>query len=131
MVNAINSALSGLKAASKRIAVSAQNIANQHSTKTVVNGQVSNTPYIAQRVDQVSLSGGGVQVIARDVNPPSATVFDPDNPDADANGAVAVPNVSLEDEAINQKLASTAYKANLNVIKVQDTLDQSLLDILS
>lgn len=131
MVNAINAALSGLSAASRRIQVSAANIANQHSTKTIVDGNVVNRPYVAQRVQQVSVAGGGVITQVRDVNPTSTPLFDPDDPDADANGFVAYPNVKLENEIVEQKIASYDYKANLKTIKVQQEMEQSLLDILS
>ncbi|MFO0389862.1 MAG: flagellar basal body rod protein FlgC [Alphaproteobacteria bacterium] len=131
MVNAINAALSGLSAASRRVQVSAANIANQQSTKTVVDGNVVNSPYVAQRVKQVSLAGGGVITQVRDVNPTSTPLFDPDDPDADANGFVAYPNVKLENEIVEQKIASYDYKANLKTIKVQQEMEQSLLDILS
>jgi flagellar basal-body rod protein FlgC len=131
MVNAINSALSGLNAASRRLQVSANNIANMQSTKTVVTGTEVNSPYVAQRVQQVSQAGGGVSVKVQDVSPASSQVFDPENPDADSNGFVAYPNVSLETEIINQKIATYDYKASLKTLKVQDELEQSLLDILS
>jgi flagellar basal-body rod protein FlgC len=131
MVNAINAALSGLSAASRRVQVSAANIANMHSTKTVVDGNVVNSPYVAQRVQQVSQAGGGVITQVRDVSPASTPLFDPEDPDADANGFVAYPNVKLENEIVEQKIASYDYKANLKTIKVQQEMEQSLLDILS
>ncbi len=131
MVNAINSALSGLSAAARRLHVSANNIANIHSTKTVVDGNTVNAPYVPKRVDQVSQAGGGVTTVVKDINPASTKLFDPDDPDADTEGFVAYPNVNLETEIVNQKIASYDYKANLKTIKVQDELEQSLLDILS
>ena len=131
MVNAINSALSGLAAASKRLQVSANNIANMHSTRTVVDGNEVVSPYIAQQVQQISQAGGGVTTRVQDVNPRSTPIFNPEDPDADANGFVAYPNVSLENEIVNQKIASYDYKANLKTIKVQQEMEQSLLDILS
>lgn len=131
MISPINSALSGLSAASKRLSVSANNIANINSTQTIKDGQVINKPYVAQKVEQISLSGGGVQVKIKDVDPASTQVYNPEDPAADENGFVAFPNVSLENEIINQKLATYDYKANLRTLKVQDELEQSLLDILS
>lgn len=131
MLNPVNIALSGLQAASKRVAVSASNIANQSSTTSLSGGQVVNQPYVAQRVDQVSLSGGGVQAITRDVNPSTVPFFDPSNPSADENGIVNLPNVDTATELVNQKIATYDYQANLSVLKTQDEIEQSLLDILS
>src|SRR5687768_2350807 len=101
MVSAIDSALSGLAASSKRLQVSANNIANQFSTKTVIDGQTVDQPPAAQRVDQVSLSGGGVQAIVRDANPGTVTV-----PDIDNGGTKEVPNVDLANELIQIQIAS-------------------------
>lgn len=129
MVSSINTALSGLNAASKRLAVSSNNIANQNSTKSLENGQTVDKPYVPQRVEQISLENGGVKTVVKDVDPATVTQFDPDNPDADANGGIQVPNVSLESEIINQKIATYDYKANLKTLKVQDDLLKSLLDI--
>lgn len=131
MVSAINSALSGLAAASKRIEVSANNIANQFSTQSIVDGQVTNNPYTPQRVDQISLSNGGIETKVKDVNPPTTPVYDPENPSADASGVVQLPNVDQAEQLIDQKIASYDYKANLKTIQVQDDLNKSLLDIIS
>lgn len=121
--------LSGLRAASTRIAVAADNIANQNSTSREENGRVVREPYVPRQVDQVSLSEGGTQALLRDRNPASVPIFDPDDPDADADGTVRAPNVNLETETVNLIAARSAYKANLNAIKIQADVLNSLLDI--
>lgn len=126
MVSAIDSALSGIAAASKRIQVSANNLANQNSTQTNNNGQITDQPYTPQRVDQISLSNGGVQAIVKDVNP--ATV---DVPDLQTGQLTKSPNVDTANELIQMQLASYDFKANLKTIKVQDELFKNLLDIQS
>lgn len=131
MVNAIGAALSGLRAASRRIEVSSANLANQFSTKTRVDGVLTNEPYRAQVVDQVSIKEGGVQTLVRDANPAVVPLFNPADPAADARGIVNMPNVDTANEAINIKIASNSYRANLSTLKVQDEMEQSLLDILS
>jgi flagellar basal-body rod protein FlgC len=131
MVSSINTALSGLAFAGKRLEAGASNIANQFSTKSKVNGQTVDQPYTPKRVQGVSVEGGGVQSVVTDVTPATTTVFDPQHPDADANGAVQFPNVDIAAELVNQKIASYDYKANLKTIKVADELHKSLLDILS
>jgi flagellar basal-body rod protein FlgC len=130
MVSAINNALSGLFAAGRRLEVSANNIANQFSTKSRIDGETVNTPYIAQQVDQISLSNGGVTTQVRDVDPKTITIPDTNNPEASEDGTIQAPNVNLEKELINTLVASYDYKANLKTIKVQKDLDKSLLDIL-
>ncbi len=124
MVSSIDTALSGLNAASKRLEVSANNLANQFSTKSVTDGKVSDTPYSAQRVDQISLSSGGVTTQVSNTNPATNTVADPQG------GLQQVPNVDTANELIQTKLASYDFKANLKTIQAQDNMFKNLLDII-
>ena len=128
MVSAIDSAVSGLAAAGKILEISAQNIANQSSTKTQVNGKTINAPYVPQKVDTVTLSDGAVKAQVSNVNPATVTV--PSN-NPQSNGTQQVPNVDQAQELVNQQIAANTYKANLKTIKVQENLDKSLLDITS
>lgn len=129
MVSSINVALSGLNAAGTRLGVSANNIANQFSTTTTINGQTQNTPFKPQQVQQTALPGGGVRTQVVDANNPTTQRFAPTDPSADENGQVESPNVNLEQEIVNTITAGYDYRANLKVLKVQDNLQQSLLDI--
>ncbi|MGE0755007.1 MAG: flagellar basal body rod protein FlgC [Alphaproteobacteria bacterium] len=131
MVDAIGSALSGLRAASTRISVSANNLANQQSTSTRVGGQVLQEPFRPQRVEQVSQSTGGVLARVRDASPATIKVYDPTSPAANSEGLVELPNVDTATELVNQRIATYDYKANLTSIKAQDDLQQSLLDIFT
>src|SRR5688572_25223437 len=130
MTSAMDVALSGLNAASKKLEVAAKNIANIHSTKSLINGQTVNQPYYAQKLDQVSLSTGGVLALQSTASNPTQTVYNPRDPAAGADGTVEMPNVDLADEMVNMIIARNAFKASLNTIKVQDRITQSLLDII-
>jgi flagellar basal-body rod protein FlgC len=126
MVSAINIALSGLNAAGRRLEVSANNLANQFSTQSVgSDGSVQDTPFSARRVDQVSLSGGGVLAQVSNADPGTVDVAD------GQGGLQTVPNVDTASELIQTRLASYDFKANLKTIQAQDTLFKSLLDIVS
>lgn len=127
----INTAVTGLNAASQRIAVSANNIVNSQSTVTEQNGQRVNQPYVPQQVVQQSQAGGGVSTSLRDVSPPSVPVYAPDDPVANEDGFVQTSNVDLNYEVANNLLASNAYKASASVIKRADEMYESLLDIKS
>ena len=120
MVSPINSALAGISAATKRLEVSADNIANQFSSN-----------YVPKKVDQVSLSNGAIQSLVKPVNNPTVLVPDPDAPDAGADGFVRLPNVDIANELVNQAIAAYDYKANLKTIQIARKLDESLLDIFS
>jgi flagellar basal-body rod protein FlgC len=128
----INTALSGLAAAGKRLETAANNIANQNSTRTRdADGNSTNVPFQPQEVVQTSLTGGGVKTEVRPTGDQPLRVFDPGNPDADENGFVSTPNVSLEEQIVQTKLATYDYKANLKTIAAQDKLFENLLDIIS
>lgn len=130
MPDTMGIALSGVNAASRRLEVSGGNVANAFSTVGKTNdGTFVNNPYRAQRTVQTSVEGGGVRSqVVEDPNP-TVRVFDPSSPVAAEDGTVEVPNVSLDEEVVQQQLASYDFQANLKVIKTQQELDRSLLDI--
>jgi flagellar basal-body rod protein FlgC len=139
MVSPVNIAVSGLVAASTRLAVSANNIANQASTQARVDGKVVDRPFVPQVVDQVSLSTGGVQAIVRDakssdVKPdakPDDEVDDKPPLQVQPEGFAEARNVDVAKELIAQKIAAYDYEANLKTLKINDRLQKSLLDILA
>lgn len=132
MTSVFGIALSGLNAAAKRFAVSANNTANVDSTKQYNNGQLVNEPYHAQQAYTLSSSLGGVyKVEVKDAYPPTKTVFNPNAENADENGASQVPNVDIANEMILQRVASYDFKANLKSIQAHDNMLKNLLDIKS
>lgn len=128
MSTVFNISLSGLMAQSNRLAVSAGNIANLHTTGLGAGGEGAYTPQ--QSVD-VSMANGGVRSVTGPVTPASVPVFDPLHPAADGGGIVQYPNISLEREIVSQIEAVHAFKANAKVIAAQDEMLGELLDILS
>lgn len=106
-MDVFSTALSGLNAATSRIANSANNIAN------------ARTPdFKATEAVQRSLNDGGVIVDIRERQPSQVETADG-----------KMPNVSLEQEVVNSVVAQNDYLANIRVLKVQKELDKSLLDI--
>ena len=129
MVDVSKIALSGLNAATQRLGVSASNVANLSSTvRTAEDGSLVNDPYRPQRVVQSSQSSGGVRTDVVEVSNPTIRVYDPASPVAAEDGTVELPNVSLEEEVMQQQLATYTFKANLKVLKTQQELDEALLD---
>ncbi len=123
-------ALSGLQVAGKRLGVSANDVANVSSTVgRDAAGILKNEPYRAQRIQQVSQLPGGVRARVSDEANATVPVYDPSSPVADENGLVETPNVALDQEAIEQNIASYDFKANLKVLKAEDEMLQGLLDI--
>ena len=119
----MNTALTGLNAASNRLHNSANNVANQHSTSQRVNGKVVQEAFEPKQVTQTSLESGGVRSDLKSTDPATIQVFQ------SGEGLVDYPNVDLEEEVVNQQLASYDFKANLKVIETADEMAEDLLDI--
>ncbi len=74
---------------------------------------------------------GGVRVveIAEDDTPPRLA-YQPDHPDADAEGYVAFPNVNVVREMADMLTASRAYEANLAVADSARNMWAGALEIM-
>lgn len=72
-----------------------------------------------------AVAGGGVEVtgIAEDTSE-GALVYDPGHPDADANGYVLMPNVSLTQEIVDLMEARRMYEANATAFQAVKTMLQ-------
>jgi flagellar basal-body rod protein FlgC len=120
-------ALSGLSANATRLGVSANNVANIATTGSADDPA---SAYQPQRAVPVSAGeGGGVRVTIQNTDPATVPAFSPGDPNANAEGMVALPNISLEQEVVEQMMAVTGYKANASVIKTLAAMDKALLDI--
>jgi len=114
----LNTALSGLMANAAKLGVSASNVAN------------AQTPgYKAQVAEMEWVAGGGVKAKVTESQAPSTTIYAPEASGADENGMASLPNVSFEEEAVNQKMAEIGYTANAQVVKTLEAMDKSLFDI--
>lgn len=132
MSSVLSIAASGLAAQSKRLAVSADNVANIRSLGLTADRR--NAAAGAYEPKQTALSstrGGGVKATPVPVAPASYGSYEPDDPNADANGLVPRPNVSLEREVVTQIEAVRAYQANLKTIAAEDRMLGELLDSLT
>ena len=118
----LSTALSGLQAATKRVSVSANNVANALTSRLESSPEGA---FRAQRVVATAVPGGGVSTRVADKSPATVT-----GPDLSVPGGVSVfPNVDFVEEAVEQTLAVASYRANAAVIRTQQELDESLLDI--
>ena len=129
MIGAISTALSGLFAASKRVEASASNIANV-SSAGALDEKDGRAPYSALTTVQKASEGGGVQAENIPKDPGFVPAYAPDSPFANEDGLIGVPNTDLAEDAVNLKLAETAYKANLATIKTAGEMNDELLRIL-
>ena len=68
-----------------------------------------------------------LETVRPDMENPLQRVRMPGHPDADADGYVTMPNVSIPSEMMNLVVASRAYQANAAVLKrYQDSVDNAL-----
>lgn len=114
---------SAMSAQSKRLNVSASNMANADS----VAGP-DGRPYRAKQVvfqvnPSIGTEIGGVQVSdVIESDAPLRLVYDPSNPFADDSGYVRMPNVDVVGEMVNTLSASSSYQANVEVMNTAKTL---------
>lgn len=145
-LNTIDISASGLTAQRLRMDTIANNMANVETTR------VANRPgpYRRQVVvfeartgeqkgfqnilkTQMQSLGQGVRVKQireiTDAESPYRRVYDPSNPDADAQGYVNYPNVNIVEEMINMISSTRAYEANAKVIEATTSMAARALDI--
>lgn len=111
------------------------NLANINTTRTLAGGPYKRrVPVFSEMLDK-TIGGyqdiGGVRVteITEDKTPPRL-VYQPEHPDANADGYVAFPNVNLVREMTDMLVASRAYEANLSVATSARDMWNGALEVL-
>jgi len=124
-----------------RMEVVANNIANASVTRTPEGGPYrrkdvvfesimgNSPPALRQGLHSIPL--GGVRAIElADENSEMPRVFNPEHPDADSDGFVTMPNVSLPIEMVNMITATRAYEANLRTAQSFIDMNQQALNLV-
>ncbi len=159
LFDAIDIAGSGMSAQSLRMDVTSENLANASTTRTAAGGpykrqevileQIPGSSFgstLASAMDSSSLiasdpaggdgtaSGevpGGVQVAGIVSDPtPGQQVYDPGNPDANANGYVTMPNVNTVTEMTDLIDESNAYQSDVTAMQTAKSMFTSMLQVL-
>ena len=131
----VDIAASGLVAQRARMATAASNLANAETTRTPEGGPYRRRDPILESKSigspfansleraMTSVEVGGVQVDRS----AGTTRYDPGHPDADADGYVELPNVSVVRELSNVMSAGRSFEANLVIIKkARDMADAAM-----
>ncbi|SFJ17916.1 flagellar basal-body rod protein FlgC [Sphingomonas sp. NFR04] len=134
---ATNIALTGVQASVARINVSAQNVANANTTGETVKavtaanaiGKTVNHAYQPIAIYQAAAAAGGVNAKPVPAVPGTGPRYDPESEDADADGNIEAPDVDFASEDVEQRKALFSFRANLSVIKTDDQMMGSLLDM--
>lgn len=158
MFTAFNINASGMTAERYRMDVISENVANARTTRTAEGGpyrrkvvsfeekgvqagnQASFGHVLEQTIFQHSHShkngagylGNGVKVagLYQDYTTEMNMVYDPSHPDADENGYVTYPNVSIITEMTNMIDASRAYEANSTAFNASKSITQKGLELI-
>ncbi|MCM3569594.1 flagellar basal body rod protein FlgC [Neobacillus mesonae] len=147
MFDSLNISASALTANRLRMDVTSSNIANASTTRgKLVNGKWE--PYRRkmvvmepreksfnqvlkgeiQKQSQAGMQGVRVSGIVDDQTP-FKMVYDPANPDANADGYVMMPNVDLSKEMVDMLAASRAYEANITSFNTGKSIMLKALEI--
>lgn len=133
LISGIDITSGALAAQKMRLDIVAQNIANAQTTRTSEGG-----PYkrqvVAFETELVKRTGGASLQTVRiggvtNDRTPGQEVYNPQHPDAGADGMVKMPNINLSYEMVDLITASRAYEANLSVVKNARMMAQKTLEI--
>lgn len=116
MSDAFAIASSGLRAASAGAATAASNLANARSGSPA---QAPYTGYVPREAVTQTISGGGVAVATRALDPASLTV-----------AGTQVPNVDEATEILRLKSAERSYAASASLIRTQDAMSREMIDLI-
>jgi flagellar basal-body rod protein FlgC len=130
---------SALKAQTIRLDTISSNLANIETTSTPEGGPYKKKSVYFQSKpisfrehldNNVKGSVQGVEVtkILEDQDPPRK-LFNPSHPDADKDGYVALPNISVLKEMVDMMSATRSYEANATAIKSEKRMVQKALEI--
>ena len=133
---------SGLTAQRYRMDIISQNLANANTTRTdgtpyrrkvvVFEEKNTHTPFsrvLNKATDRYSGNGVKVSSVQEDTWTDMIQVYDPSHPDADENGYITYPNVSVITEMTNLIDASRAYEANATAFTASKTMAMKGLEM--
>ena len=129
---AMETAVSGMRAQTKRLRVVAENLANSDTTSATPGGDPYRRKTISFRsiVDlETGIAKVKVDKIGRD-DSAFQTVYQPGHPSADAEGYVLRPNVSRTVEIMDMQEAQRSYEANLTLLTGAKNMLQRTIDLL-
>lgn len=129
---AMDTAVSGMRAQTKRLRVVAENMANADTTSNTPGGDPYRRKTITfkSEVDRVT---GAEHVAVSEIGRDDAAfirVFEPGHPAADADGYLLRPNVSTIIEITDMQQAQRSYEANLTMLTGARNMLQRTIDLL-
>ena len=123
MLDVFKVAGSALTAQSVRLNTTASNLANAESV-VGPDGQPYRGKQVVFRTTPMGegpAQGVRVQEVVESAAPPRL-VYEPNNPAADENGYVAMPNVNVVEEMVNMIVSQRAYESNSKAVTTSDSM---------
>lgn len=133
ILSGIQSTAASLDAERTRLDVISQNIANANTTRGPDGKPYQRQVVVFESALQQAMNGEQIPTlrvagIEKDQRP-FEEVYEPGNPDADAHGMVAMPNVNINEEMADMISASRTFEANLAVVKNARAMALQILTI--
>jgi len=136
---AMDISVSAINANRIHMEIISSNLANINTTRTVQGGPYRRKmPVFGEKPLEFSQAltaaqkslGGGIEVkeIADDPTP-FQKVFNPGHPDADSDGFVSLPNVSMAKEMVDMVYVSKLYEANIVAYNATKKMAQETLQV--
>jgi flagellar basal-body rod protein FlgC len=124
ILSGIQSTTAALDAEQTRLDVISENIANANTSHGVDGKPYQRQVVVFESALQQAMGADGetqvptlrVAGIEKDQRPP-VQIYDPGNPDSDANGMISLPNINIHEEMADLISASRTFEANLAVVK--------------
>jgi len=135
-LSGIQNTVAALDAERTRLDVISENIANANTTHGIDGKPYQRKVVVFENALQQAMGAGDagspgqlrVARIEKDTRPP-IEIYAPGNPDADARGMVAMPNINVHEEMADLISASRAFEANLAVVKNEKSMALQTLSI--
>lgn len=134
---------SGMAAQKSRMSVVSGNLANSETSRTAEGGPYRRRDVIfqatpaggdfADELRDMALGRDGAQGVevvgVKQSNRPPRLLFDPNHPDANSDGYVALPDINPMEEMVDMLSAVRSYEANLSTFNATKSLIRKILDL--
>ncbi len=139
--DALHVSASGLSAQRLRMNLISANLANMNTTRTQAGGPyrrkdpvfsaqapaASFREMLHNRQKEISKEVAVIGIVEDSRQP--IRKHDPNHPDADADGYVAMPNINVMEEMVNMISATRSYEANVTAVKAAKDMALKALEI--
>ncbi len=143
LFKSIDISASGLTAQRLRMDTISENIANVNTTRTPNGGPYRRKVVIFESREPENRFSGALNAAIREQRvgngvravkivedqSPFKMAYDPNHPDANAEGYVMMPNVNIVTEMVNMISATRAYEANVTAVRASKDMALKALDI--